>query len=193
MPNYANGKIYTIRFHNSNEIYIGSTIQPLNNRFGGHKKLHNTGSIKKLINDKYNNDWSVCYIELYENFPCNSKEELCKKEGEIIRIFKNDANYQLINKVIIGRSKNEFMKEDYYFNKDKYKKRFIEYRSNNKDKLNEQSKEWRINHKDYMKNRINCDCGGCYTYINRLSHEKTKKHQKYLMSLPEEMNSEIIG
>jgi len=39
MPNYANGKIYTIRFHNSNEIYIGSTTQSLAVRFGGHKEL----------------------------------------------------------------------------------------------------------------------------------------------------------
>ncbi len=39
MPNYANGKIYTIRFHNSNEIYIGSTTQSLPVRFGGHKEV----------------------------------------------------------------------------------------------------------------------------------------------------------
>ncbi len=29
-------------------------------------------------------DCDNCYIELFENFPCNSKEELCKK-GQVIR------------------------------------------------------------------------------------------------------------
>jgi hypothetical protein len=38
MSNYANKKIYTIRFHNSNDIYIGFTIQSLVVRFGGHKR-----------------------------------------------------------------------------------------------------------------------------------------------------------
>jgi hypothetical protein len=38
MSNYANKKIYTIRFHNSNDIYIDFTIQSLVVRFGGHKR-----------------------------------------------------------------------------------------------------------------------------------------------------------
>lgn len=38
MPDYSNGKIYTIRcYSNPNHIYVGSTTQPLSKRFGGHK------------------------------------------------------------------------------------------------------------------------------------------------------------
>ena len=37
-------------------------------------------------------------IELFENFPCNSKEELNKKEGQIIR------EIGTINKQIAGRT-----------------------------------------------------------------------------------------
>jgi hypothetical protein len=96
MPEYSNGKIYTIRFHNSNEIYIGSTTQSLAVRFGEHKRKDNS-PIYKLIQDKYNGNWEECYYELYENYSCNNREELCKKEGEIIRLFKDDENYDCIN------------------------------------------------------------------------------------------------
>ena len=35
---YKNGKIYTIRYRNDNNIiYVGSTIQPLYKRFHDHK------------------------------------------------------------------------------------------------------------------------------------------------------------
>ncbi len=43
MPDYSNGKIYTMRCRNDNtNIYVGSTIQPLAVRFGGHKKESKT-------------------------------------------------------------------------------------------------------------------------------------------------------
>ena len=39
MPDYSNGKIYTIRNRNDDtKIYVGSTSQPLYKRFHQHKK-----------------------------------------------------------------------------------------------------------------------------------------------------------
>ena len=104
MPDYSNGKIYTIRFHNSNEIYIGLTTQSLAVRFGEHKRK-NSSPIYRLIQNNYNGNWCECYYELYENYGCNNIEELCKKEGEIIRLFKDDENYNCINCRIAGRDK----------------------------------------------------------------------------------------
>ncbi len=75
MPDYSKGQIYSIRFHNNiSLIYIGSTIQPLYKRMYKHKCDTNI-SLYKIIETEYKNDWSVCYIELYELFPCNSKQE----------------------------------------------------------------------------------------------------------------------
>ena len=88
MSNYNNGKIYTIRCRTDDSlIYVGSTIQSLAKRWGTHK----VDSIKekqknRLIYTTINNDWDNWYIELYENYSCKNKEELCKKEGEIIRL-----------------------------------------------------------------------------------------------------------
>jgi len=157
MPNYINSKIYTIRFNNSNDIYIGSTCNTLSRRFYGHKFPPYT-SLSYLIQYKYNNDWSICYIELYENYSCNNKDELSKREGEIIRLFINDNNYNCINKNIAGRTDKEY-RED---NKDKireYKKEYYEdnieyykkYREDNKDKIKEDNKKYREDNKDKIK------------------------------------------
>ena len=219
MPDYSKGKVYTIRFHNSNDIYIGSTIQSLAKRLGGHKIKDRT--INKLIEEKYNNDWSNCYIELYENYACNNKEELCKKEGEIIRLFKNDINYNCINMRISGRTGKEYYEEnldkireyrekniekfkeyrekniekfkeyrnEYY---QQNKEKINEYREENKDKIKEREKKYREENKDKildkLKEKFQCDCGGCYIYSHKSQHFKTKKHQNYLskVSIPEE-------
>lgn len=87
---YANGKIYRLIFDNKC-IYIGSTIQTLEKRLQGHRN----SSIQKAR-------WSAEYlsspiytfirevgskniaIELYEKFPCKSKEELEYRETSII-------------------------------------------------------------------------------------------------------------
>ncbi len=164
MPDYKNGKIYTVRFHNSNEIYVGSTTQSLAVRFGGHKKS-NLSSIYRLINNKYNGNWEDCYYELYENYSCNNKEELCKKEGEVIRLFKNDENYNCINCRIAGRDLKEYNRQYRENNLDKEKERYKIYYDNNKEK-------------------ITCDCGSCVSKCNlSKSHYKSKKHQDYLTSL----------
>ena len=88
MPDYSNGKIYTIRCKTDNDkIYVGSTTQPLHKRFYGHKRDSKNERFKNIkLYIEINNDWDNWYIELYEIYPCSNKEELCKKEGEIIRL-----------------------------------------------------------------------------------------------------------
>ena len=114
---YKNGKIYTIRYRNNNNlIYVGSTIQPLYKRFHEHKlkcmneksKEYNKILYKNIRETDNINDW---YIELYENYPTESKELLLKREGEIIR------EIGTLNKEIAGRTKQE----RYNDNKEKIK------------------------------------------------------------------------
>ncbi len=164
MPDYANGKIYTIRFHNSKEIYIGSTTQSLAVRFGGHKRDQRC-SMYKFIQDKYNGNWKECSYELYENYSCSNKEELCKKEWEAIRKFKDDKNYDCINCRIAGRTLHEYN---------------IKYRKDNLEKEKERYKIYYDNNKE----KIICECGSCVSKCNLIkSHYKSKKHQDYLTSL----------
>ena len=105
MVNYQLGKIYTIRSSETVGVYIGSTCQSLAKRFGGHKadyNINNNLSIANIFNYGIEN----AYIELLENYPCNSREELMKREGEQMRLMKN-----CINKV---KPKINNCADDYY-------------------------------------------------------------------------------
>ena len=77
MPDYQKGKIYTIRCRTDDTlIYVGSTIQSLAVRWGGHK-IHSRKeiNINSLIYTKINNKWDNWYIELYELYPCSCRNE----------------------------------------------------------------------------------------------------------------------
>jgi hypothetical protein len=146
MPNYSNGKIYSIRFYDNDKlIYIGSTTQILAVRFGGHKR--NICSLYQYIQEYYNGDFKCCYIELLEPYECNNRNELNRKEGEIIRKFKADDKYIVINKNISGRTIKEYNKD----NIDKIKEKAKEYYYNNIQKAKEYYKEYREVNKEKAK------------------------------------------
>ena len=159
---YTKGKIYCLKSCQTNKIYIGSTKQILNERFRKHKCDYN-----RYLNGKchYMTSFDIlqyddAYIELIEEYPCENKAQLERREGEIIKLNEN-----CINKNIAGRTKQEYGKEYYEKNKDKlceYKK---EYYETNKDKINE---------------KIYCECGGYYTYNHKAKHCKTKKHLNFM-------------
>ena len=74
---YKRGKIYTIRnITDDTMIYVGSSIDTLPKRLGKHKADCKSGKGISLYKYIENNDWSSWYIEWYEDFPCNSKQEL---------------------------------------------------------------------------------------------------------------------
>lgn len=179
MPDYSKGKIYTIRCKNDPSlIYVGSTIQSLAKRLGSHKK--DSKKINKYPNHQLYTkieDWNDWFIELYENCPCNNKEELCKREGEIIR------EIGTLNRCVAGRTQKESYKNWRENNKERRRIYNIEYGKN----YNEEHKEERLNYSRFYeevkrdKTRINCDCGGFYQRKYKKVHEATKLHQNYLL------------
>jgi hypothetical protein len=86
MPDYQQGKIYAIRSPHTEKVYIGSTVSSLAKRFSQHKRGTCGCSSKEII------DCGDSYIELVENIPCNSKEELFRKEAQIMRETPNCIN-----------------------------------------------------------------------------------------------------
>jgi hypothetical protein len=137
MPNYQQGKIYCIRSHQTDEIYIGSTTQTLAERLTKHKN-----SIKcSYRTSQHILQYQDAYIELIELFPCNSKEELNKKEGEHIRL--NNC----VNKRIAGRTGQEWREE----NKEHRTSQQKEYYETNKDQIKETQKHYREDNKEQLK------------------------------------------
>ena len=80
------------------------------------------------------NDWNDWYIELYENYPCENKEQLNKREGEIIK------EIGTLNKRIAGRTQKEWVHD----NKEKMKQYFKQYNENevNKGRKKEYKKQY---------------------------------------------------
>jgi hypothetical protein len=151
MPDYKHGKIYTVRCKTDDTlIYVGSTTQPLSERMAKHK--YDSIRIPTICFYQYINNWNDWYIELFENYPCENKEQLNKREGEIIR------EIGTVNKIIAGRTKKEWYednkdkkKEYYEDNKDILKEKAKEYRETNKDKLKEHGKKYREVNKERKK------------------------------------------
>lgn len=143
MPDYSKSKIY--RIYCENEEYIGSTIRPLSERMNGHRvsyknKTHALCSCKILF-DKYGAE--NCRIELIEQYPCNTREELYKREGEIQR------ERNCINLRIAGRTKQQL----YIDNREKFLEQKKQYRLENKEMLLEKEKQYRLENRELLKHR----------------------------------------
>ena len=156
MPNYQNSKIYSIRSMSRPELmYIGSTTRKLSERFGEHKKIKpNDCNSKQIINI------GDAYIELLEDFPCETKEQLLKREGELIRsnncVNKNIAGrthkeYIEDNKEHIAKWQKEYGKQWYLKNKEYITKLQKEYQIKHKEHIKNVMKEYNIKHKDAIK------------------------------------------
>ena len=149
MNKYQNGKIYKITSKQTDDVYIGSTIQDLHERFSRHK-LQNKGSSVKLF--KYDD----AIIELIELYPCKTRHELLWRE----RYYYDTINCVNSNHPITSKEeKYLYMKDWNEKNKDRIdelrKIRYVydkEKRHNdymkNKDKLIIKQKEWRQKNKE---------------------------------------------
>ena len=121
MPDYQKGKIYTIRCRDDETlIYVGSSIQPLSVRWGGHKRDMLKKPHYPLYKNMLDKGVDMFYIELYEECPCNSEEQLHKREGEVIREIGS------LNKLIAGRTRKEYRQTPEY--KQKEKERYLKHK-----------------------------------------------------------------
>jgi len=89
-----------------------------------------------------------------------------------------------------------YKKEYYTTNKADIQEKYKEYRETHKEEIREKKKKYREGEhrekllekkkRDYQKNRErllekhDCPCGGRYSTMSKLIHERTKMHQKYL-------------
>ena len=130
---YENAKVYCILNLIDDDVYVGSTCQTLSQRMTKHR--HNTKSrpdAMKITQKMRDQGIENFYIKLLEEYPCENKEQLMKKEGEWIR------NISTLNDKVMGRTHAEWMKKWREENKEQYLETKREYRKNNIDKLREQ-------------------------------------------------------
>jgi hypothetical protein len=172
MPNYQDGRIYTVRCRKDDTlIYVGSTTQPLAKRWGEHKKASRTEKCQnRLIYKTINGNWTDWFIELYEVYPCENKEQLNRREGEIIREIGS------LNITVAGRTSKEYYQD--------YREEIIEtvsqYYINNKEACKERSKNYREEHLEtirlYDKKRL-----------------QSEKRKEYMKKFREEHREELLA
>ena len=210
--NYQQAKIYIIGVNTHSDEYlpyIGSTCKKLlSQRMAQHhqdyKKWKNYPEKYRFVSsftlfEKFG--FENCYIELVQEFPCNSNDELKARERRWINDIKC-INY--VKRVIVTEEeKNELhklnRKKDKEENPEKFSKRnkiycethkehIIEYRKKycekNKEKIAKKDKERYDKIKDELlekrKEKYTCNCGSILRKSDKSQHEKTIKHQNYL-------------
>ena len=158
VKDYSKSKIYRIVSDQTNEVYIGSTIQTLEARYSKHKH--------DLKRDRYCASVELlkhgdARIELIRDFPCNSERELAKEETNHMLACPNPV----VNHNRASRTK-------------------AEWREDNRDQLIEYNKQrYEANREQILeqkKQKYDCPCGSTIRKSSKLTHEKSKKHQDYI-------------
>jgi len=161
---YHKSKIYTIRSYQTDKYYIGSTCDALHKRLYNHRRDY-----KNYLNNNHHfvTSFDIIlyednYIELLEDYKCESKNELLKREGELIRKYKDD----IVNCRIAGRTGKEYKEDNKVIIKEQRKK----YSEINKDKIKERTTKL-----------YDCECGKTQLQWGRKSeHNKTKFHLNHI-------------
>ena len=186
---YENGVIYKITNTVNNEVYVGSTTTDLEVRM-----------IKHKCDAKKRPELSKCYtfmnehgienfdIEIVEEYPCEGKQQLEKREGEIIK------EIGTLNQRIAGRTNQEYKQEFENHLREcarKYKKQWkIDNREHHLHKDREYKKTYREKYHDQIREKarakVECECGGAYTLSHKAEHMNSKKHLTYLGTYNEE-------
>jgi len=189
---YNNGQIYIITA--GKLLYVGSTIQELIKRERVHlseckANKKNCDSFPLLRTGAYKMEW-------YEDFPCNSKAELHRREGEVMlelmEAHKKDPSLPVVvNRRIAGRTKHEYyeatkdvqlaiQKKAYDADKDKYRARKRADYAKNPEKYRArtakhmQDPAYRARKQELSSRPHTCEiCGFVGTFNKRKRHQAT--------------------
>jgi hypothetical protein len=155
---FNNAKIYKIVSDQTDKIYIGSTTKKLSVRLNRHRNCY-----KRWQNDKFNYVTSFELIKLgdskiilIEEYPCETNENLRKREQYYINLNK-DVCVNKFKAFITDTEKIQYKKQ---------------YNDSNKEEILVKKKK-----------KIKCDCGGKTTKTNLARHKKSNKHFKFLISI----------
>ena len=169
MVNYQLGKIYKIVCRITGEVYVGSTCEKtLARRLVDHRSACNR-YLEKQEGSKFSSFQIIqrgnYYIELLENFPCDNRDELRKKERKWYDktdcinhcrpyLFKEEMRverliYDEINKERI-REKQKQYKEEHKERINEYKR--LNYHKNKKEPTEEEIEAKRLRQEIRIKN-----------------------------------------
>ena len=146
MASYQNAVVYAIRSHQTDQFYIGSTRTPMYKRLSKHR-----GNYKQWCNDngRYVSSYEIvkyddAYIELIEECPCENAAQLCKKEGEYIRLHRDNC----VNVRVAGRPRQEMLKVYYEAHRNEILAKQRAYHEERKEECNAKRNAYNKAHKE---------------------------------------------
>ena len=192
---YAGAKIYKVVDNAYTMCYYGSTTQPLSKRMDNHRmsyKLFKEGKGCSLsaydIFDAHGVD--NCKIELVEECPCESREQLRKREGFYIR------NNECVNKRIAGQTVPEWRSanrdhvrqkqaEWRSANLEHSKQTIADWRSANRERVKQTNADWKSANRERLQEKVTCEvCGGVCSRQCLERHRRSEKHKAAAATQP---------
>lgn len=137
MVNYQKGKIYRIVSNHTDQVYIGSTCNPLSKRMAKHRcdyKRYVAGNRLHKITSFDILQYDDAAIVLIEDCPCENKDQLSMRER-----FHIESTPNCVNKQIPGRTLAEYLED----NTERITERDKIYREKNSEKIKEYKKTFR--------------------------------------------------
>jgi len=189
MPNYKEGKIYKIKCNETGEQYFGSTTGSLRVRLNCHKSK--TKSKKQCMSRQIINRGNF-QIELVENYSCETKHELHKRERFYI------DNNECVNRIIPTRTQKEYrelhkekLKEckrtyekEHRQERNIYKNNYYKANEDYREKTKARASQYYEQNKEKVLERLRvryvCCCGKEGLVQHKIRHEKTKRHQDFI-------------
>ena len=163
MNEYANGKIYKVTSPDyPGEIYVGSTIMTLNQRWRVHKSSK-TCQASRYFQETGIDRWK---IELICDYPCSSLEALRVEEQQWIDRLGANLNQQRAYRTPEQRLQQ---------------KREVEHRHRDQ-KLQRNKQYYQQNREAYLQKRaepISCPCGVTVSRSHIASHRRSAHHKAW--------------
>jgi hypothetical protein len=185
---YSKAKIYSIRSHQTDKFYIGSTTQELSKRMQSHQCHYKSRPF--YVSSFEILKFPDVYIELLEEFPCENRIQLEKRESDLVR--KNSNN--IVNKLTkeTKHSKYHLNSRDHVLdrvhelnkNEDYVKEHRKEFYVDNRTKMLKKAEDYRNGNKETInakrRNKVTCECGQEISIGVIASHKRSAKHIKAL-------------
>lgn len=149
---YKDSKIYKLVCEDG-FYYYGSTTATLTNRLSKHKSNSKIESSKLYTHIK-TIGWDKVSIQLIEQFPCENKQDLLRKENEYILKAKDDNLCLNTIRAYVTPEQRIIDKQLQRDNsRDIINARARIYREDNKEKIRQGMKKWYNEHKEEQSNK----------------------------------------
>lgn len=176
---YHNGKIYKLVSNSDDKIYVGSTCMSLAKRKADHKTNSKKMSERHVYKHFNEIKWNNVDIILIEQFKCENKMELERRERYWIETLKPE-----LNKNIPTRTDREYYED----NRDAILENKKAYYVDNKEIIKERDRAYYAAKKDiilaYVTAKIKCEiCDVEVSRSHKSRHERSLKHKALMEQL----------